>query len=241
LSRIPSDFADKTDTNDFRGYRFPREIISHSVWQNHRFALSFREKEELLAKRGIIVSYETIRQWCRKFGPEYAQKLKRRQGQLSDVWHLDEVFVKIRGKQHYLWRAVDQDGDVIDILVQRHRNASAAKRFFRKLLKGQGSEPWQLVTDKLRSYAAAHREVMPSVTHDTGQYANNRAEVSHQPTRQRERLMRRFTSAGQAQRFLSVHGAVQSLFRLGRHHLRSAHYRLLRSRSFQDWPEVTGV
>jgi putative transposase len=145
--------------------------------------------------------------------------------------------VNIQGKRHYLWRAVDQDGDVIDILVQQHRNARAARRFFRKLLKGQGREPWRLVTDKLRSYAAAHRSVMPSVAHDTRRYANNRAEVSHQPTRQRERQMRRFKSAGQAQRFLSVHGVVQNLFRLGRHHLRSAHYRLLRSRSFQAWLE----
>jgi putative transposase len=231
----------KTNTNGYRGYRFPREIISHSVWLYHRFALSFRDVEELLAKRGIIVSYETIRQWCRKFGPEYARKLKRRQGRLGDVWHLDEVFVKIRGDRHYLWRAVDQDGDVIDILVQKHRNARAAKRFFRKLLKGQGSEPWHLVTDKLRSYAAAHRSVMPSVAHDTEQYANNRAEVSHQPTRQRERLMRRFKSAGQAQRFLSVHGVVQNLFRLGRHHLRSVNYRLLRDRSFKEWSAATAA
>jgi putative transposase len=130
---------------------------------------------------------------------------------------------------------------VIDILVQRHRNAHAAKRFFRKLLKGQGREPWRLVKDKLRSYAAAHRSVMPSVTHDTRQYANNRAEVSHQPTRQRERLMRRFKSAGQAQRFLSVHGVVQNLFRLGRHPLRLAHYWLLRSRFFHVWLEITGA
>jgi len=231
----------KTNTSGYRGYRFPREIIGHSVWLYHRFSLSFRDVEELLAKRGIIVSYETIRQWYREFGPEYARKLKRRQGRLGDVWHLDEVFVKIRGERHYLWRAVDQDGDVIDILVQKHRNAHGAKRFFRRLLKGQGTAPWRLVTDKLRSYSAAHRDVMPSVVHDTGQYANNRAEVSHQPTRQRERLMRGYKSAGQAQRFLSVHGVVQNLFRLGRHHLRSAHYRLLRSRSFQDWLAVTSA
>ncbi len=182
----------KTNSNGYRGYRFPREMISHSVWLYHRFSLSFRDVEELLAKRGIIVSYETIRQWCRKFGPEYARKLKRRLGRLGDVWHLDEVFVNIQGQRHYLWRAVDQDGDVIDILVQRQRDARAARRFFRKLLKGQESKPWRLVTDKLRSYAAAHRTVMPSVAHDTRQYANNRAEVSNQPTRQRERLMRRF-------------------------------------------------
>ena len=140
----------KTNSINYRGYRFPPEIISHGVWLYHRFCLSFRDVEELLAKRGTIVSYETIRQWCRKFGPEYARKLKRRQGRLGDIWHLDEVFVKIRGERHYLWRAVDQDGDVIDVLVQRHRNARAAERFFRKLLKGQGSTPWQLVTDKLK-------------------------------------------------------------------------------------------
>ncbi len=134
---------------------------------------------------------------------------------------------------------MDQDGDVIDILVQRYRNARAAKRFFRKLLKGQGITPWRLVTDKLKSYGAAHRMTMPGVDHNTAQYENNRAEVSHQPTRQRERLMRRFKSAGQAQRFLSVHGAVQNLFRLGRHHLRSVNYRLLRDRSFKEWSEAT--
>jgi putative transposase len=231
----------KAKTNGYRGYRFPRGIISHSVWLYHRFSLSFRDVEELLAKRGIIVSYETIRQWCRKFGPEYARRLKRRQGRLGDVWHLDEVFVNIQGQRHYLWRAVDQDGDVIDILVQRHRDARAARRFFRKLVKGQENKPWRLVTDTLRSYAAAHRSVMPSVAHDTRQYANNRAEVSHQPTRQRERLMRRFKSAGQAQRFLSVHGVVQNLFRLGRHHLRSVNYRLLRDRSFKEWSAATGA
>jgi putative transposase len=154
---------------------------------------------------------------------------------------LDELFVNIRGKRHYLWRAVDQDGDVIDILVQKHRNTHAAKRFFRKLLKRQGSEPWRLVTDKLRSYAAAHRSVMSSVTHDTRRYTNNRAEVSHQPTRQRERQMRRFKSAGQAQRFLSVHGVVQNLFRLGRHLLRAAHYRLQRDRSFREWSAATAA
>jgi putative transposase len=231
----------KTNTNGHRGYRFPREIIGHSVWLYHRFSLSYRDVEELLAKRGIIVSYETIRQWCMKFGPQYAQKLRRRQSRLGDVWHLDEVFVNIQGQRHYLWRAVDQDGDVIDILVQKHRNAHAAKRFFRKLLKGQGRKPWRLVTDKLTSYAAAHRSVMPSVAHDTRQYANNRAEVSHQPARQRERLMRRFKSAGQAQLFLSVHGAVQNLFRLGRHLLRSAHYRLLRDRSFKEWSAATAA
>ena len=228
----------KTNRGCYHGYRFPPEIISHAVWLYHRFALSFRDVEELMAERGVVVSYEAIRQWCQKFGPRYVGNLRRRQGRLGDIWHLDELFVNIQGKRHYLWRAVDQDGDVIDILVQRYRNAHAAKRFFRKLLKGQGAAPWRLVTDRLRSYSAAHRQVMPSVTHDTRQYANNRAEVSHQPTRQRERQMRRFRSTGQAQRFLAVHGVVQNLFRLGRHHLRSENYRLLRDRAFQDWSEV---
>ncbi len=147
----------------YRGYRFPAEIISHAVWLYYRFCLSFRDVEDLLAERGVIVSYETIRQWSRKFGLEYARKLKRREGRLGDTWHLDELFVKIKGELQYLWRAVDQDGDVLDILVQPRRNRRAAERFFRKLLKGQGREPWRLVTDKLRSYGAAHRTVIPSV------------------------------------------------------------------------------
>ncbi len=179
------------DTPSYRGYRFPAEIISHAVWLYHRFCVSFRDVEDLLAQRGITVSYEAIRLWCIKFGPEYARGLKRRQGRLGDTWHLDEVFVTIQGRRQYLWRAVDQDGDVIDILVQSRRVHRAAKRFFRKLLKGQGRVPGRLVTDKLRSYGAAHREVMPSVIHSTDQYENNRAEVSHEPTRQRERQMRR--------------------------------------------------
>ncbi len=231
----------KTNPNSYRGYRFPPEIISHGVWLYHRFCLSFRDVEELLAKRGILVTYETIRQWCRKFGPEYARKLKRRQGRLGDVWHLDEVFVKIGGDRHYLWRAVDQDGDVIDILVQRYRNARAAKRFFRKLLKGEGSTPWRLVTDKLKSYGAAHRSLMPSVDHNTARYENNRAEVSHQPTRQRERQMRRFKSAGQAQRFLSVHGVILNFFRFARHRMRSENYRLLRAQSLKEWSVATAA
>jgi putative transposase len=230
----------RTHTNRYYGHRFPPAVISHAVHLYHRFCLSFRDVEELLAERGVFVTYETVRQWCMKFGSDCARNLRRRHGRKGDIWHLDEVFVKIRGELRYLWRAVDQDGDVIDILIQqKHRNARAAKRFFRKLQKGQGSTPWQLVTDKLRSYSAAQREVLPSVAHDTGQYANNRAEVSHQPTRQRERLMRRFKSVGQTQRFLSVHGVVQNLFRLGRHLLRSTDYRLLRARSFKEWNLAT--
>ena len=145
----------KSDTPSYRGYRFPPEIISHAVWLYHRFCVSFRDAEDLLAQRGITVSYEAIRLWCLKFGPEYARGLKRRQGRLGDTWHLDEVFITIQGERQYLWRAVDQDGDVIDILVQPRCDRKAAKRFFRKLLKGQGRVPGRLVTDKLRSYSAA--------------------------------------------------------------------------------------
>ncbi len=185
-----------------------------------------------------MVTYETIRLWCLKFGPAYARALKRRQGRLGDTWHLDELFVTIQGRRHYIWRAVDQDGDVIDILLQPRRDRRAGARFFRKLLKSQGGLPRRLVTDKLRSYAAAHRTIMPSVAHDTSRYANNRAEVSHEPTRQRERGMRRFKSMAQAQRFLSVHGITQNLFRVGRHLLRAANYRMLRARAFVVWNAV---
>jgi putative transposase len=209
------------------------------VWLYHRFTLSFRDVEDLLAERGITVSYEAIRNWCMKFGPTYARALRRKQGRHGDVWHVDELFITIRGERHYLWRAVDQDGDVIDILVTKRRDRRAAKRFFLRALKHQGQVPWQLVTDQLRSYAAAHREVFPSVMHRTGRHENNRAEVSHQHTREQERQMRRFKSAQQSQRFLSVHGPIQNLFRVGRHHLKAVHYRLLRDRAFSDWREST--
>ena len=220
-------------------HRFPPQIISHAVWPYHRFTLSFRDVEDLLAERGILVSYESIRRWCHKFGPDYARTLRRKRGRLGDIWHVDELFITIRGQRHYLWRAVDQDGDVIDILVTRRRDRRAAKRFFRKILRHEGKLPWQLVTDKLGSYRAAHRDVFSSVIHRTGQYENNRAEASHQPTRQQERQMRRFKSATQVQRFLAVHGAIQNLFRVGRHHLRAIHHRLLRDQAFADWRQVT--
>ncbi len=154
---------------------------------------------------------------------------------------MDELFVTIRGRQQYLWRAGDHDGDVLDILVQPRRDRNAAERFFRKLLKGQGRTPRRLITDQLRSYTAAHRRVMPSVVHSTTQYENDRAEISHQPTRQRERQMRRFKSAGQAQRFVSVHGLVRNLFRVGRHLLRATHHRLLRTRAFLTWNDATDI
>jgi putative transposase len=228
----------RTKTPSYQRHRFPSEIISHAVWLYHRFYLSFREVEELLAERGITVTYETLRQWRQKFGTVYARKMKKRQGRLGDTWYLDEVCITIQGGHQYLWRAVDQDGDTIDILVQRRRNQRAAERFFRRLLKGQGREPRWLVTDKLRSYGAAHRTIMPTVHHKNHVYANNRAEVSHQPTRQREYHMRGFASSIQAQRFLTLHGLTQNLFRLGRHLMQAVNYRILRAQAFQVWKEV---
>jgi len=231
----------KSTRSRYHGHRFPSEIISHAGWLYYRFGISLRDVEDLLAERGVVVSYETIRRWCTKFGLDYVKRLKRRQGRLGDTWFLDEVFVTINGERRYLWRAVDQDGDVIDILVQSRRNRRAAERFFRKLLKVQGKVPFRLVTDKLKGYSAALRTIMPSVNHDTKRYANNRAEVSHQPTRQRERQMRRFKSPRQAQLFLSVHGVVLNLFRLARHRLKAVHHRLLRARSFATWEAVTAA
>ena len=187
------------------------------------------------------MSYETVRRWSKQFGPNYARRLKKRHGRLGDTWFLDEVFVTIYSQRQYLWRAVDQDGDVIDILVQSRRNRHAAERFFRKLLKGQGKVRFRLVTDKLKSYRAPLRTIMPSVNHDTEQHANNRVEVSHQPTRQRERQMRRFKSPRHLQLFLSVHGVVLNLFRLSRHRLKAVHHRMLRSRSFATWEAITAA
>ena len=173
--------------SSYRGHRFPPEIISHAVWLYHRFTLSFRDVEDLLAERGILVSYEAIRYGCQKFGPSYSRTLRRKQERLGDIWHVDELFITIQGQRFYLWRAVDQDGDVIDILVTKRRDRRVAKRFFRKVLKQQGQAPWQLITNKLQNYRAAHRDIFPSVIHRTGQYENNRAEVSHENTREQER------------------------------------------------------
>ena len=187
--------------NPYRGFRFPPAVIEHAVWLYHCFSLSLRNVELILAARGIVVSYESIREWGLRFGRIFANALKRRRPQPGDKWYMDEVFIRIRGEQHYLWRAVDQDGNVLDILIQSRRNAAAATRFFRKLLKGWRYVPRVIVTDKLKSYAAAKREILPRVEHRQSRYLNNRAEVSHQPTRRRERQMKRFKSARHAQRF----------------------------------------
>ena len=230
-----------TSPSPYRGFRFPAEIIEHAVWLYHCFSLSLRDVETILAARGMVVSYESIRAWGLRFGRLFASTLKRRRPRPGDKWFMDEVFIRIRGKLHYLWRAVDQDGHVLDILVQSRRNAKAAKRFFRKLLKGLQYVPRVIVTDKLGSYAAAKREILPGVEHRQSRYLNNRAEVSHQPTRRRERQMQRFKSARQAQRFLSSHSRIHNHFQLRRHHLSASEHRQARDTAFRTWRDAARV
>src|SRR5919202_3190812 len=189
------------EKSPYAGHRFPAEIISHVVWLYFRFPLSLRMVEEMLAVRGIIVSHESVRQWALKFGQAFANQIRRRLPAAGDKWHLDEIAIKIADKKHWVWRAVDQDGLVLDILVQSRRDKRAAKRLLRKLLKRQCRAPRVLITDKLGSYSAAKQELMPSVEHRRHKGLNNRAENSHQPTRRRERQMKRFKSPRQAQRF----------------------------------------
>ena len=221
--------------NTYKRHRYPPDIISYAVWLYYRFNLSHRDIEDLLAQRGITVSREAIRLWCIKFGAIYSRRLKRKHRGYGDTFYIDEVFVKINGKQHYLWRAVDQDGEVVDVYLQAKRDGAAAKRFFKRLLRSHGSEPRKIVTDKLRSYNVAHRELIPDVIHSTEQYENNRAEQSHESTRVRERVMRRFKSPRQAQCFLGAHAVVSNLFNLGRHLVRAQHYRDLRISAFAEW------
>ncbi|MGK0224502.1 MAG: putative transposase [Limisphaerales bacterium] len=229
--------------NLYKRHRFPPSVIQHAVWLYYRFKFSARDVEDLLAERNISVSYEAIRLWINKFGPEFTKRLRRRHSGFGDTYFLDEVFVKIGGKQHYLWRAVDQDGEIVDIYLRERRDAKAAKRFFQRFIKA-GGVPREIVTDKLRSYGpacrqGAHRTLLPEVRHNTEQYANNRAELSHQPTRVRERGMRRFESIKQAQRILESHAAVYNLFNLHRHSLCRRFFKLFRLRSFATWDAVT--
>jgi putative transposase len=227
--------------NSYKHHRFPAEIISHAVWLYFRFCLSYRDVEELLFARGVMVTYEAIRKWCRKFGQLYGNELRQRRPRLGDKWHLDEVFLTIHGKRHYLWRAVDQEGNILDILVQRRRDKKAAKKFFRKLLKGCQYVPRVIITDKLKSYGAAKREILPGVEHRQHRYLNNRAENSHQPTRQRERRLQGFKSPGHAQRFLSAYGPIAQHFRPRRHLLSARAYREEMIQRFQSWQKVTGL
>jgi putative transposase len=227
---------DSSTTPSYRGYRFPCEIIAHCVWLYFRLCLSFRDIQEMMLERGVDVSYEAIRLWCLN-----ARRLRHQRGRPGGTWRLDEVLRKINGNLAYLWRAVDQSGEVLDVLVQKRRNGKAARRFFRKLLKGHRYVPRAVVTDKLASYASAKKDLMPGVAHHRGRGLNNRTENSHQPTRVRERAMRRFKSMRQAQRFLSVHAQVPNHFRPGRHCMRACHYRTLMAGRFASWSEITGM
>ncbi|MEV0696277.1 IS6 family transposase [Streptomyces sp. NPDC050388] len=224
----------------YQGHRYPAEVISHCVRRYFRFPLSFREAEELMLQRGVLVSHETVHRWCGKFGQQYANALRRRRPKPGDTWHLDEVFIKINGELKYLWRAVDQDGIVLDILVQDRRDTAAARRLFRRLMKTTCSVPQVIVTDKLRSYGAAHRQAMPRVEHHTSKYLNNRAENSHQPTRQRERAMKRFTTPDHAQRFLSTFSGISPHFRPRRHPMTAPGHRAEMTIRFAIWDQATG-
>ena len=227
--------------NPYKGYRFPAEIISHCVWLYYTFPLSYRDIEKMMLYRGIEVTYESIREWCQKFGQQYANQLRRKRAYIADKWHLDEMVVTLKKQQYYLWRAVDSEGNVLDVLLQRHRDTQAAERFFRKLLKQQRFVPRVIVTDKLKSYAAAKKTVMPSVEHQQHKELNNRAENAHQPTRVRERRMRRFKSPGQAQRFLSAFGPIRDHFHPKQHELSAKRYRQQLRQRFEDWRDVAGL
>jgi putative transposase len=229
------------ESDRHKNHRFPPEIISHGVWLYYRFTLSYRDVQEILFERGIEVSHEAIRGWCQKFGQHYVNQIRRRRPRPGDKWHLDEVFITINGKRYYLWRAVDQDDNVLDVLVQIRRNKKAAKKFFRKLLKGLTYVLRVVITDKLKSYGAAKREILPGVEHRQSRYLNNRCENSHRPTHQREGRMQRFKSDGHAQRFLSAYGPIAQHFRPRRHLLSASEYRDEMRNRFESWAEITGT
>ncbi len=217
-------------------HRFPPLIIQHPIWLYFKFSLSYRDVEDLLAERGIEVSYETVRRWVLKFGSAYARKLRAFRARPSGQWYLDEVFVSINGKRSYLWRAVDSEGEVLETLVQSRRNKRAALKLMRKLLKKQG-----FVTDKLPSYGAALREMSLSSRHDFGGRKNNRAENSHLPVRRRERRMQRFKSPGSAQRFLSVHASIYNIFYIQRHLISRNTLRQFRDEAMRVWQIATAA
>jgi putative transposase len=225
----------------FARHQFPPDIIRHAVWLYLRFTLSFRDVEDLLAERGLDLSYETVRRWVLKFGPLFAKELRRRRHRPTARWHLDEMAVLIGGKQFWLWRAVDDEGEVLDLLVQRRRDKRAAMKLMRKLLKKQGFAPEVLVTDKLPSYGAAKTQLGLSARHERGLRKNNRAENSHLPVRRREHKMQRFKSPGSAQRFLSVHAAVYNNFNIQRHLTSRNTLRVLRGEAFETWRAATAA
>jgi len=225
----------------YRGHRFPPIVIQHAVWLYLRFTLSYRDVEELLAERGLDVSYETVRSWVLKFGPIIARRLRRSRPRPSNRWHLDEMVVRIAGKHMYLWRAVDHEGEVLEILVQRRWDKRAAVKLMRKLLRKQGFAPKTVTTDKLRSYGAAFQHLGLSCHHEQGLRQNNRAENSHQVVRRRERKMQRFRSAGSAQRFLSIHAAAHNNFNLQRHLVSRSTLRIFRAEAAAQWSRATAA
>ncbi|TAZ87557.1 IS6 family transposase [Rhizobium ruizarguesonis] len=230
-----------SSTISYKHHRFPPQIIARAVWLYFRFPLSLRLVEEMLLERGIVVSYETIRRWCRKFGAAYAKQLRRKKPSRKDIWHLDEVVISIGGRKHWPWRAVDQDGYVLDEIVQTRRDTKAAKRLLVRLLKKQGLSPKRIVTEKLRSYGAPKRDVMSGVEHRSHKGLNNRAENSHVPLRKRERMMQGSRSVGGLQRFISVFSAVRNLFVAPhqRHSALATH--IHRIRAMAQWKAVTAA
>jgi putative transposase len=230
-----------TKSVSYERHRFPPEIIAHAVWLYYRFPLSLRLVEEMLLERGILVSYETVRRWALKFGPSYARRLKHKPPSRHDIWHLDEVVIQIAGKKHWLWRAVDQDGYVLDEVVQTRRNTKAAQRLLKRLLKKQGCPPRRIITDKLGSYAAAHCQIMPAVEHRSHKGLNNRAENSHLPLRRRERGMQGFRSPGGLQRFTSVFSTVRNLFVPPRSCRSALGVYLHRLNAMAEWKTVAGI
>lgn len=222
----------------YKNHRFPIEIIAHAVWLYHRFGLSLRDVEEMLLERGIIVSYESIRRWGKKHGPDFARRLRRKEPSKDDVWHLDEVAVRISGRRCWLWRAVDQDGHVLDEIVQTRRNTKAARRLLIRLLKKQGQSPKRIITDKLRSYGTARRQVMPDVEHRMHKGLNNRAENSHLPFRKRERMRQGFRSVGSLQHFVSIFSAVRNLFVPARLNRSATQIRNHRRNAMAAWKAV---
>ncbi|MCW2240573.1 IS6 family transposase [Azospirillum canadense] len=222
-------------------HQFPPTVIQHAIWLYLRFTLSYRDVEELLAERGVNVSYETVRRWVVKFGPAIAGNLRRQRPRPSPRWHLDEMVVKIGGRLMSLWRAVDDEGEVLEVLVQRRRGKAAALKLMRKLLKKHGFAPTQVTTDKLRSYGAAFREIGLTDRHEQGRRQNNRAEVSHQPIRRRERKMQRFKSPGSAQRFVSLHSATYNTFNLQRHLISRRTLRTFRAQAMAEWHAATAT
>jgi putative transposase len=225
----------------YKRHRFPSQIIAHAVWLHFRFPLSLRLVEEMLLERGIAVFYETIRCWAIKFGADYARRLKRKEPSPRDVWYMDEVVIAINGEKRRLWRAVDQDGYVLDEILQVRRDARAAKRLLTRLLRKQGCRPKRIITDTLRSYGAAKRTVMPDVEHRSHKGLNNRAENSHVPIRKRERMMQGFRSWAGLQRFVPIFSAVRNLFVPLRSHRSASGIRLHRLAAMADWKSVATV